>query len=217
IGHVWALNEENQKHVAKIADNISSLASVSEEISSSMLELENQATEIQEECKILSDDTEQLKELGSHVKTSIAPIADVEKTLDGNAKMMGRMSKDAFYALRKKDFVKYLDKAVAAHRAWLINLKNIVKDRVIVPLQLDDSKCGFGHFYYSITPQYTEITELWNGIGAKHKKFHNYGSDVIKALFAEDYDGAERLCREAEQYSKELLHDMEEMKRMLLQ
>lgn len=217
ISHVWELNEENEKHVAAIADNISSLASVSEEISSSMLELENQASEIQEECKILSDDTEMLKALGSHVKASIAPIADVEKTLDGSAKMMGRMSKDAFYALRKKDFANYLDKAIAAHKVWLVNLRNIVKDRTIMPLQLDDSKCGFGHFYYAITPQYSEIADLWNGFGAKHKKFHNYGSDVIKALFAEDYSGAERMCEEAEQYSGELLHDMEEMKKRLLQ
>lgn len=217
IGHVWELNEENEKHVAAIADDISSLASVSEEISSSMLELENQASEIQEECKTLADDTEKLKDLGSRVKASIAPVEDVEKVLDGSAKMMGRMSQDAFYALQRKHFSDYLDKAIKSHKIWLANLRNIVKERRIIPLQLDDSKCGFGHFYYSITPQYTEIADLWNGLGAKHKKFHNYGSDVVKALFAEDYSGAERICEEAEQYSKELIRDMEEMKKRLLQ
>lgn len=217
IGHVWELNEENQKHVAKITDNISSLASVSEEISSSMAELENQANEIQEECRILSDDTEKLRELGIHVKNSIEPVANIEASLDGNAKMMGKMSQDAFYALDKKEFTGYLDRAINAHKLWLVNLKNIVTGRTILPLQLDDSKCGFGHFYYSITPNYPEITDLWNGLGAKHKKFHNYGSDIIKALFAEDFIGAERLYQEAEQYSKELIHDLEEMKARLSQ
>lgn len=217
IGHVWALNEENQKHVAKIADNISSLASVSEEISSSMAELENQSHEIQEECRILSDDTEQLKELGTHVKNSVEPVANIEQALDRNAKMMGKMSQDAFYALDKKEFTGYLDRAINAHRLWLVNLKNIVTGRTILPLQLDDSKCGFGHFYYSITPNYPEIIDLWNGLSAKHKKFHNYGSDIIKALFAEDYSQAERLYQEAEQYSKELIQDLEEMKTRLSQ
>lgn len=217
IGHVWALNEENQKHIAKITDNISSLASVSEEISSSMAELENQSNEIQEECRILSDDTEKLRELGIHVKNSIEPVANIETTLDDNAKMMGKMSQDAFYALDKKEFAGYLDRAINAHKLWLVNLKNIVTGRTILPLQLDDSKCGFGHFYYSITPQYPEITDLWNNLGAKHKKFHNYGSDIIRALFAEDYSGAERMYQEAEQYSKELIHDLEEMKAKLSQ
>lgn len=212
IGHVWSLNEESQKHVLKITDNISSLASVSEEISSSMAELESQASEIQAECKILSDDTEKLKELGAHVKSSVEPVVGIEKTLDDSAKMMGRMSQDAFYTLEKKEFAKYLDKAVSAHKVWLVNLKNIVTGRTIMPLQLDDSKCGFGHFYNSITPKYPEIIDLWNALGAKHKKFHNYGSDIIKALFAEDYSGAESMYREAEQYSKELIHDLEEMK-----
>lgn len=215
IGQVWALNEENQKHVAKITDNISALASVSEEISSSMAELENQAHDIQEECKILSEDTELLRELGSNVKESVAPVEKIEQALDGNAKMMGRMSRDAFYALDKKAFAGYLDRAVTAHRLWLVSLKNIVTERTVLPLQLDDSKCGFGHFYYSITPQYPEITDLWNGLAAKHKKFHSYGSDIIKALFAEDYSGAQRMYQEAEQYSQELIHDLEEMKARL--
>ncbi|MDD6812378.1 MAG: methyl-accepting chemotaxis protein [Lachnospiraceae bacterium] len=215
IGHVWELNEENQKHVAKITDNISSLASVSEEISSSMAELENQANEIQEECKILSEDTEQLKDLGTHVKNSVEPVANIEKALDNNAKMMGKMSQDAFYALDKREFAGYLDRAINAHKVWLVNLKNIVTGRTIMPLQLDDSKCGFGHFYYSITPIYPEISDLWNGLGAKHKKFHHYGSDIIKALFAEEYSEAEHIYQEAEQYSKELIHDLEEMKNRL--
>ena len=215
IGQVWALNEENQKHVAKITDNISALASVSEEISSSMAELENQAHDIQEECKILSEDTELLRELGSNVKESVAPVEKIEQALDGNAKMMGRMSRDAFYALDKKAFAGYLDRAVTAHRLWLVSLKNIVTERTVLPLQLDDSKCGFGHFYYSITPQYPEITDLWNGLAAKHKKFHSYGSDIVKALFAEDYSGAQRMYQEAEQYSQELIRDLEEMKARL--
>lgn len=217
IGHVWKLNEDNQRLMEKITDNISSLASVSEEISSSMTELENQANIIQEKCGVLSEDTDQLKDLGDHVKNAVEPVSAIEKVLDDNAKSMGRMSKDKFYALGRKTFAGYLEQAVKAHRAWLVNLKNIVSNRTILPLQLDDSKCGFGHFYYSITPQYSEITELWDGLRAKHKRFHNYGSEIIKELFAENYDRAEQLYQEAEHYSKELIDDLEEMRNRLIQ
>lgn len=217
IGHVWELNEENQKHVEKITDNISSLASVSEEISSSMTEMENQADRIQEECGILSEDTEELRELGNYMKQAVEPVVSIEQTLDSSAKIMGNMSQDAFFALGRKTFAGYLEQAVQAHKSWLVNLKNIVAGRTILPLQLDDTKCGFGHFYGSVTPRYPEIMELWNGLNAKHKKFHNYGSEIIKALFAEEYDKADKLYREVEQYSGELIGDLEEMKNRLVQ
>ena len=41
IENVWEINNENQSHVSKVDESISSLAAVSEEISSSMAEMEN--------------------------------------------------------------------------------------------------------------------------------------------------------------------------------
>ena len=41
IENVWVLNNENHKHVTKVNESISSIAAVSEEISSSMTEMEN--------------------------------------------------------------------------------------------------------------------------------------------------------------------------------
>ena len=63
---------------------------------------------------------------------------------------------------------------------------------------------------------YPEIREIWNGLDAKHKKFHQYGADIIKALFAERYDEARSLYREAESYSNELIRDMENAKQVVM-
>ncbi len=46
IKHVWALNDENHAAVSRINDSVSSLAAVSEEISSSMTEMQNQFYEL---------------------------------------------------------------------------------------------------------------------------------------------------------------------------
>ena len=217
INHVCAINEENKNHVAKITDDISSLASVSEEISSSMTELEAQAGNIQEECDLLRENASKLRDIGKDVKATTAPVEGIEHLLDESAKVMGKMTEDAFYALERTVFAGYLDRAIQAHMVWLENLKNMVAQRTVLPLQLNDAKCGFGHFYYSIQPTYPEIRESWQSLGAKHKKFHNYGSDVTKALFKEDYDTAEHLCKEAVDYSKELISELEGMKRKILQ
>ena len=215
INHVWTINEENQNHVAKITDDISALASVSEEISSSMAEMEAQATNIQGECESLRDNAANLKEIGKDVKEAVRPVEEIERDLDSAAKVMGEMSTDAFYSIERHVFAGYLDRAINAHNVWLSNLKNMVNQRMVAPLQLNDMKCGFGHFYYAINPTYPEIQQTWRELGAKHKKFHNYGSEVINALFREDYAKAESVCREAEQYSKELIGSLEAMKRAI--
>ena len=51
INSAWEINDANQKSVGKISDSISSLAAVSEEISSSMDEMANQANHIQQQCE----------------------------------------------------------------------------------------------------------------------------------------------------------------------
>ncbi len=215
IGNIWKINEENQQHVAQITNNISSLAAVSEEISSSIIELETRAQNIHENCQTLEKETEELRDLGAGLGKIIKPIEDVEHGLDDAAKLMGVMSGDALMGLEEKEFAGYLERAVTAHQNWLDTLRSIVEKREIVPLQLDACKCGFGHFYYAVRPRYRQIQTTWEALGPKHKKFHDFGSQIIQALFNGEYDRADKLYQEAEDYSKELIHDLQEMKRAL--
>lgn len=215
ISHVWGLNEDNRQHLEKIMNNISTLASVSEEISSSMIELESRAAEINHQCGILSQDAEKLDIQGQGIEGVIAPLQMIEKTLDDSAKVMGKMSEDAFYKLERQNVANYIDRAITAHKNWLQNLRHIVEEKTILPLQLNDQKCGFGHFYYAMNPTNPDIQKIWRGLGEKHKKFHSYGKQVIDALFAQEYDKAAKLCDEATQYSETLLKDLEEIKNLL--
>ena len=141
IENVWVLNNQNHQHVTKVNDSISSIAAVSEEISSSMTEMENQ----------LQDSTNFMQNVSHDLKKATEPVVDIEKTLDDSVKQMGIMSEDAFFHLEHAEFAKHISNAISAHQTWLLNLKNMIKQRSIVPLQLDSSKCGFGHFYHAMT------------------------------------------------------------------
>lgn len=208
---VWELNDQNQQHLAKVNDNISSLAAVSEEISSSMAEMEAQAERIEEQCMALKDDTHQMRDTIVEMEHVTAPIPGIEKTLDNAARIMGGMTKDPFYDLTNAEFAKYVENAINAHGAWLGKLKDMVDSRAILPLQQDSSKCGFGHFYYAITPKNPELLAIWKPMEEKHRKFHNFGSDAIKALFNEDYARADAIYNEAEKYSEDLISDMKNL------
>ncbi len=201
IGTVWELNSANQKHVSKVNESISSLAAVSEEISSSMAEMESQ----------LKDSTEFMRDVGEQLKKAIEPVVEIEKTLDASVRQMGDMTEDAFFHLDRREFAEYVKSAISAHKAWISNLEKMVAGRELLPLQLDSSKCGFGHFYYAMTPDIPEILPIWEGLEAKHRKFHGYGADATRAIQSGDYMRAEQICREAEAYSRELIADMEKI------
>lgn len=215
ISHVWELNEDNRKNLEKITNSISSLASLSEEISSSIIELESRSADIENQCSILHQDTVTLREHGKDIDNIAAPLETIEAALDESAKVMGSMSGDAFYRLEDKNFAAYIAKAITAHKTWLDSLERIVREKTILPLQINDRKCGFGHFYYAMNPTNPEVLKLWKELGEKHKKFHAYGKQAIDALFDENYSKAESIYQEASQYSKTLIQDLENIRKTL--
>lgn len=212
IGSVWEINDANQKNISSINDSISSLAAVSEEISSSMIEMEQQAVNIKDQCMSLEENTQNMRSVSKALKKATEPVINIEKMLDEASKQLGDMTDDAFFRMEYKEFMKYMDRAIDAHKAWLTNLKKMVDNRKIRPLQFDAAKCGFGHFYYSMTPKTPEIREIWVKLDEKHKKFHAYGKEVKQAVLRGDYSSAEKYCKEAEDHSKVLIEDFQKMK-----
>ena len=156
-----------------------------------------------------------MHDVGNELKKATTPVVDIEKMLDDIVKQLGVMANDAFYHMTNAEFAKYVSNAISAHKAWVTNLNRMVSQKEIIPLQLNASKCGFGHFYYAMTPKMPEIRALWEALGEKHKKLHAFGSDAIQALYEEDYVRAEQIGREAEEYSKELISDMEKILTLL--
>lgn len=201
IETVWELNSETQNDVSTVNDSIGSLAAVSEEISSAMAEMENQLRE----C------TNFMQDVGEQIREAIEPVVMIETILDESVKQMGGMTDDAFFRLSSNEFGEYVKTAITAHKTWIQNLKSMVHEKTIRPLQLDASKCGFGHFYYAMTPKKPSVIPIWKALEFKHRKFHGYGTDVIQALNDKDYTKAEQICHEAENFSKELLSDLEKI------
>lgn len=207
INAVWNINDENKKNVGTISESIGSLAGISEEISSSMNVLETQVSCIEDQCSNLSNDAELLTVINGNLKGSVEPLTQVETGMDNVAKVIGEMSRDVFYRMDNAVFDTYVQKAMEAHRAWLETLHTMVTEKNVLPLQFDDTKCGFGHFYYSMHPGNPAIAPVWNALAEKHRRFHGYGKEVQQALFDENAERAEEIYQEAEKCSNELQND----------
>lgn len=215
ITSVWGINDQNQKSAGKISDSVSSLAAVSQEISSSMDEMANQSLNIQKQCEQQQEEAQKLLTIGADLKDASAPLQAVEKEIDDAAKMMGQMGQDVFYTLDNRVFTEQINKAIGAHQTWLSNLKSMIDRQEVIPVQVDDAKCGFGHFYNSVTPQNPEVRKIWSTIQEKHRKFHQFGKEAVDAVFREDYTKAKDVYRQAEEFSKGLVADLQQLERVV--
>ncbi len=215
IQNVWKLTGDNRTSMGHITDSVSSMAAVSEQISSSMNELDNQMQYVNEQCQNLKDDTKYLSVSSHSIAELVEPSKTIEKHLDESTKIMGAMARDAFYMLDNQVMLNCLNSAVTAHRNWLKTLHEISQTGKLKVLQTDCTKCGLGHFYYSFKPVNPKVTEIWDGLDKKHKTFHSYGTEIISAVRAGHTDKLQQIYNKAEKCSKDLISDFQQLIRII--
>lgn len=207
IQNVWEITGNNRTGMDHIAGSVSSLAAVSEEISSSMNELDSQMQSVNEQSVNLRGNADSLAVSSRAIAELVEPSKIIEKHLDGSVKIMGNMARDAFYMLDNQIILNCLNRAISAHQTWLSTLKDIARTGELRALQTDCTKCGFGHFYFAFKPVNPKVTGIWEGLDVKHRNFHDCGTEMISAVRAGRNGELQGIYEKAEACSKGLLSD----------
>lgn len=200
-------NQKNERSIAEIADSVTTIAASGQEIFSSVTTVQEQVSRLTEECDNLNRQAEDVSRISEDLKTGTQPVAVVEKELDDTAKQMGGMVHDVFYMLDNQIFITVVQNAIIAHQNWLKTLEQMVHTQQCSPLQTDDTKCAFGHFYYAMDPKNPTIEGIWKGLGEKHRTFHSLGKNVISDIKQGNYEKAEKDYQRAVELSKDLIQD----------
>lgn len=211
LAQVMSFNKHNNNNVKAITDSITNIAACSQEMFSSSSNVEEMIHQLKEDCQILNDSSQLLQTTSQQIHNSIKPIKEMESGLDDSLKLIGEMTKDAFYMLDNEIFINSVQGAILAHKKWLATLENIKDSGIILPLQTNEHKCGFGHFYYSITPVNPEILKIWGKIEDKHKTFHGYGREMILQLQQGNTEESDKIYQQAVQLSVDLITDFEKI------
>lgn len=211
IQNVWKITGNNRKGMDHINDSVSSLAAVSEEISSSMSELDNQMQHVSGECQLLHSNTDSLTISSRSILELVEPAKTIEKHLEESTQIMGSMVQDAFYMLDNQVLLNCLNSAIDAHRNWLNTLHEMAQSGTLKVLQTDCTKCGLGHFYYSFKPVNPQIVDIWKELEGKHKTFHSYGTEMIAAIQSGRSTDLQQIYEKAETCSKDLISDFQKM------
>ena len=207
IDNMVNAGKRNRETIHNMSEEISVIAANSEEISSAF-------EEVNETIRLCGDHVEKIKGSSEVLSTSrsdlrniINPLSNMEEKLHNAATLIGKVVQDPYYRVNNTLFIETVENAIVAHKSWLLTLKSIIDNKKVVPLQVNDHKCAFGHFYYSISPINKEVLNIWESVEDKHKKFHSCGKSVIKAINNNDLKLANSIYSDAQKLSLELIKD----------
>lgn len=204
-------NIENRKRLQAINENLTNIAATSEEISSSMNEVESHAHRLDEQVYAMSRDAQHLNDVSLSIGEVVKPMVDIEEKLSDTNKELGRLATDPFYMPSNKVFNNAVKNAITAHKNWLSALDKMITDGKAQPIQTDDHRCAFGHFYYSVNLKNPELLKIWANIQDKHKQFHANGGQAIMSLKKGNTAVAREYYNKAANISVHLIQDFENL------
>jgi len=79
------------------------------------------------------------------------------------------------------------------HYKWVDNLREAVRKKGKFEGELDPTNCIFGKWYYSYQLPYPELEKLFKSLEEPHKKLHQSGEAVIRAIGQGNIPEAERI------------------------
>lgn len=196
-----------KENVSMLKDTIKDV----EKISESMGEIKEAAKQINQAMDSSAKDAEKLNHMTQSIHADAVQSAENAKQISKIDEELSDIERDMLSALTgginaisNEELITNLSKAKEAHKNWMINLKKIVDEMRIYPIQTSSKRCAFGHFYHSIKINHPDIVEDWTAIDGIHHELHNAGTKVIEAVKNKNSSHAHQIYQETDNLSKEI-------------
>lgn len=196
----------NLDSISNITDSITDISAFNEELNASLEEVTAAMNIVGEDAGEIAILASNLDDLGEELKETAASMVEIENSVDTLTKKGGKLVDGKLFTITGSDFILSMKEAITAHTNWVSVLSEMANTGKVQPIQTDDHKCGFGHFYHSIKPGNQEILELWNEVEEYHSELHSKGEEVITHINANDLHAAKECSKEAENLSGAIIN-----------
>lgn len=185
------------RSIEEISQSAETITASSEEVKAAMDSLAKDA----EHLSALAENTEKVSQ---DLLTESNRITELDNLISGILRELFDKLKEGYYAISVREVIDVINKALEAHKNWLKTLKDIVDREELLPLQVDHTRCAFGHFYYAVPMTIEVVASDWKAIENVHKEFHEMGKRALEAIRNKRKADALRYYEEAEKLSREL-------------
>ncbi len=194
----------NTTSIAGMSDDISSISARNEELNASLEEINATSDSLFNETFNMVTMSQNLTAVADNIHAISGEIGDLESFVTAASRAAGGISTEKLYSLSNKDFIEAVKTAITAHIKWMDILKSMVDSMQVKPIQIDDHKCGFGHFYHSVKPESDKVRELWESIDSDHHTLHSLGSTAIGYINNNDRNNALKTYNDAKTVSERI-------------
>lgn len=208
ITNIGDINRANMEDMKQIASNVTSLAAVSQEISSAMQELENQTVEISSQCEQLSNITVRVGDVANNVTEAIKPFSRLEEELNLSAQTFQKLGCDKFFQHDERTYYLYIKWMSMIHEGWVKKFRAMLDNQALLPLELDVDRCALGRCFPYLTMNDTDALSHWNEAASLHKEIHKIGKKLYDAILQENFDEGELLYKDLQAQSSNMLAKM---------
>lgn len=215
IGSTVDMSRKLDTITGTIRENVDMLHTTIEDIrviNQSMEGIKEATSEINQAMETSSHDAEKLSQMTQVITSDASQSAEQAKQISKIDDSLSEIVKEMMQALlgsknaiSNQELVQSLNNAKDAHGTWVGNLRRIVGEMRTYPIQINGSKCAFGHFYNSISISHPSIEPHWKAIDSVHNELHSYGHKVLDAVKQNDAAKAQEYLHKAEELSGSVL------------
>lgn len=186
------------RDIKSITNSMNEIEEMSQNMTQAMESSSNDIQNLAEMTRLIQKESLQSKEMVKQISNIDNQISDIITNLFTSLNEGKR-------AISNKELSDVISKAKQAHIVWVQKLKTMTDNMTLAPLQTNDKKCAFGHFYQAIQIQNPNLSNLWKQIDSYHYKVHNDGIKTMEAIKNGNHDDAYQLYKQEEAASKELI------------
>ncbi|SDK66942.1 methyl-accepting chemotaxis protein [Natronincola ferrireducens] len=201
------ITKTTEKNVDMLQATINDVKTINE----SMIGIRKATEEINLAMDSSSQDAEKLSEMTLIIQQDASAsakyakeISTIDDTLSATVKEMMGALQGSSNAISNEEFLHKLNNGKTSHLEWMKTLKTIAEEMRTYPIQINGSKCAFGHFYDAIKVTHPSILKEWQRIDGVHKKLHQLGEELLKAVEDKNRNQVEQLYHGAEKCSQEV-------------
>lgn len=208
--------DESKNAIKSIVTSIESVTYNMSEVSAAVEEINATVDVITTDGNRVNDISSIIDDKASNIMTVGLELGKIEDEVSVLAKVSGEIGSEEIFKISNDDFINNIDLAIIAHKNWVNNVKDMAKNMKVIPLQMDGSKCGFGHFYNSVQPVNEKVLGIWTKIDETHKQLHSMGHVVEENIERGNRSNAVDNAKKAENLSFEIIGKLEDIKNIAI-
>jgi len=194
--------KDTVKDVYKVSELMLNIKQTAQEINQAMNSSAQDAEKLHNMTQIIHANASQSAEDAKHISKIDQELSDIVR--DMILSLTG-----GIHAITNDELISNLLKAKEAHANWMKNLKQIIDEMKIYPIQTNSKRCAFGHFYHSLNITHPDLVKEWEAIDGVHRELHNTGELIVDAVRGKNQAEAQKLYRQAQKLSEEIFSHLD--------